>query len=62
MKEINKKRPATPTEIKDFFAMKERINNASEKERNIIYEELEAKRVALMRKGIKAGTGNRLNK
>lgn len=48
------KRPATLAETKDFFAMKERINNASEKERNIIYEELEAKKVALMRKGIQS--------
>lgn len=53
------KRPATPTEIKDFLAMKERIKNASKKERNIIYEQLEAKNVALMRKGIKAGKGSR---
>ena len=48
------KRPAPLAETKDFFAMKERINNASEKERNIIYEELEAKKVALMRKGIQS--------
>lgn len=56
------KRPSASTEIKEILAMKERIMNASEKERNIIYEKLEAKKVALMRQGIKAGVGNRLNK
>jgi hypothetical protein len=53
------KRPATRAETEAFFAMKEKINKASEKERNIIYEQLEAKKVALMRKGIKAGKGSR---
>lgn len=55
------KRPATTEQINAFYAMKERIKNASKKERNIIYEELEAKKVALMRKGIKQGR-HRLNK
>lgn len=54
------KRPlTTPTEIIELCV---RINNASEKVRNIIYGELEAQKVALMRKGIEPGTGNRLNK
>ncbi len=58
------KRPETRAEIKDFLAMKEKIMNADQKQRNVIYAELaelEAQKVALIREGIKQGiaTGSR---